>query len=125
VLAAHTRTPDDCFIGVWEGYGWPVETWAGPDVLDLENRGYLVPRGPLALALDIRWAPVPDRRLEPPNILWPADRAWFVASDTDLDSTYLGGSAALVDALLEQRLLEVWPVAATDHITIDSDLTNL
>ena len=126
VLATHTRTPDDCSIGVWEGYGWPVETWAGPEVLDLENRSYLVRRGPLALALDIGWEPFPDRRLAaPPNLLWPADRAWFVTSDTDLDSTYLGGSTALVEALLAQSDLEVWPVAATDHITIDSDRINL
>ena len=125
VLATRTRTPEDCFIGVWDGYGWPVETWASPDVLDLENRGYLVRRGPLALALDIRWAPLPDRRLESPNILLPTDRAWFVASDTDLNSTYLGGSATLVEALLAQGHLEVSPVASTDHITHDSDRKNL
>ena len=125
-LAVHTRTPDDCFIGVWEGYSRPVEEWAGSDVLDLENRAYLVRRGPLALALDIGWSPVPDRRhVRPPNIMWPADRAWFVASDTDLDSTYLGGSAALIEALLEHSGLEAWPVAATDRITIDSDRINL
>jgi hypothetical protein len=28
VLAAHTSTPDSCFIGVWEGYGWL--DWAEP-----------------------------------------------------------------------------------------------
>ena len=126
VLAVHTRTPDDCFIGVWEGYGWPVQEWAGPDVLDLENRSYLVRRGPLALALEVGWRPFPDRLLvEPPSLVWPADRAWFVASDTDLDSTYLGGSAALIEALLEHSGLEVWPVAATDLITFDSDRINL
>jgi hypothetical protein len=125
VLAAHTGTPNDCFVGVWEGYGWPVEVWAGLNVLDLESRGYLVRRGPLALALDIGWAPFHDRRLaEPPNLLWPSDRAWFVASDTDFDSTYLGGTAALVEALVEQSRLEVWPVDATDHVTFDSDRMN-
>lgn len=125
VLTSHTRTPDDCFIGVWEGYGWAVESWAGLDVLDLENRAYLVRRGPLALALDIGWAPLPETHLtEPPNIVWPADRSWFVASDTDLDATYLGGSAALVEALVEHPGLEVWPVAATDLVTFDSDRIN-
>jgi hypothetical protein len=126
VLAVHTRTPDDCFIGVWEGYGWPVEEWAGPDVLDLENRSYLVRRAPLALALEVGWRPVPDRLVvEPPSLLWPADRAWFVASDTDLDSTYLGGSAALIEALLAHSELEVWPVAPEDPIAIDGDGINL
>jgi hypothetical protein len=109
-------------IGAWEGYGGSVAEWAGPEVLDLENRGYLVRRGPLQLALDIGWSPIPDwRQVAPPNIVRPADRAWFVASDTDLDSTYLGGSAALIEALLEHSGLEVWPVAATGLITVDSD----
>ena len=126
MLAVHTRTPEDCFIGVWEGYGWPGEAWAGSDVLDLENRSYLVRRGPLALALEVSWRPFPDqRRVTPPSLVWPADRAWFVASDTDLDSTYLGGSAALIEALLEHRGLEVWPVAPTDPVTIDSDRINV
>jgi hypothetical protein len=56
--------------------------------------------------------------------VWPADRSWFVASDTDLDSTYLGGSVGLVGALVEHPGLEVWPVAATDLITFDSDRIN-
>jgi hypothetical protein len=125
LLAAHTRTPEDCFIGVWSGYGWPVEAWTGPDVLDLENRSYLVRRGPLALALQVGQPPLAYRYwLEPPNLLWPADRAWFVASDTDLDSTYLGGSGALIDALLAHPSLEAWPVVATDRITSDSDHIN-
>jgi hypothetical protein len=125
VLDTHTRTPDDCFIGVWEGYGWPVEAWAGSGVLDLENRSYLVRRGPLALARTISWRPFPDRLLvEPPNLVWPADRAWFVASDTDLDSTYLGGSAALIAGLVAHEGLEAWPIDAADLITIDSDRIN-
>lgn len=34
-----------------------------------------------------------------PNIWWPADRAWFVASDVDLMSTYVGGATELANAL--------------------------
>ena len=125
VLAAYTSTPDDCFIGVWEGYGWLVEAWAGPEVLELENRTYLACRGPLSLAAEVGWKPARDRlHAEPPNLLWPADRAWFVASDTDLDSTYLGGSVALVHGLLAHAGLEVWPIAATDLIAKESDHVN-
>jgi hypothetical protein len=125
VLAVHTSTPGDCFIGVWEGYGWPVEAWAGSEALELENRTYLIRRGPLALAREIGWDRSRDRLdMEPPNVLWPADRAWFVASDTDLDSTYLGGSAALIDGLLARAGLEAWPIAAADLISADSDRIN-
>jgi len=128
VLAAHTGTPDACCIGAWEGHGWPVDTWAGAgglEALHLENRTYLIRQGPLAQSLDIGWRSFFGEVItEPPNLLWPADRAWFVSSDTDLDSTYLGGSAALVDALLRHPGLEAWPIQATDHITIDSDTVN-
>ena len=54
----------------------------------------------------------------------PSDRAWFVAGDVDLDSTYIGGSAALVTAHLEQPGLEAWPVDASDRVSIDSDSFN-
>lgn len=125
VLAAHTGTPDRCFVGVWDGYGWPGEAWPGSEVLDLENRSFLVRRGPLSLALDIGLRPPFDRVPSvPPTLMWPADRKWFVASDTDLDSTYLGGSSLLVDALLRCPELEVWPVTATDRVDAGSDRIN-
>ncbi len=47
-----------------------------------------------------------------PSAWWPADRAWATSNDTDLDSTLVGGSRALVDDLLADVRLEVlrWPV---------------
>ncbi len=126
VLTAHTTTPGDCFIGVWDGYGWPVEAWAGPEVLDLEQRSYLIRRGPLTLARDLGWSSDEGTRsAEPPSLIWPADRAWFVASDPDLDFTCVGGSAMLVQALRAESLLEVWPVGVADRIAFDSDRINV
>ena len=126
VLASNTETPEDCFIAVWEGYGWPVAGWAGPDVLDLENRSFHVRRGPLMLALQVGWQLAPGPlRVEPPTLIWPADRAWFVAADPDLDSTYLGGSAALVKAVITHPDLESWPVGTSDDISAASDSINL
>ena len=37
---------------------------------------------------------LPAAGLPEPNLWWPADRAWRVASDIDLPSTYLGGTRA-------------------------------
>jgi hypothetical protein len=125
VLAAHTGTPDRCYVGVWEGYGWPEVDWAGPEVLDLEERSFHVRRGPISIAVEVGWRQ--DSHVswsKPPTLMWPADRAWFVASDTDLDSTYVGGSGALVDALLARPDLEVWPVTAADDVSIGSDHLN-
>lgn len=46
-----------------------------------------------------------------PSAWWPADHAWATSNDTDLDSTLVGGSRALVDRLLADDRLEVlaWP----------------
>ena len=34
--------------------------------------------------------------LQLPDLWWPGDRQWFVATDTDLEWTYLGGSHAFI-----------------------------
>ena len=52
-----------------------------------------------------------------PDVWWPQDRNWFVASDTDLDWSYVGGGEAFV-----ARVLEAFPgrsqvVEWTDPIT--------
>ena len=41
-----------------------------------------------------------------PNWWWPDDRAWIVVSELDAPSTYVGGSAALVKAILSEPHLE-------------------
>lgn len=38
--------------------------------------------------------------VQTPLALWPEDRAWYLASEVDFDSTLIGGSRALVDDLL-------------------------
>lgn len=47
-----------------------------------------------------------------------------MAGDTDLDSTYLGGSTELIRELLADERLEAWPVSASDPIDAGSDSVN-
>jgi hypothetical protein len=125
-LARATTTPERCFIGIWEGYGWHDLADLGELAeLRLDQRTFLVTEGPISLAARLAWG-LPGGRPTPvaPTILWPADHAWFVASDPDLDSTYVGGSGLLVDELLADAALEAWPVEPTDRVTFDSDLLN-
>jgi hypothetical protein len=124
LLAAHTQTPDQCYVGVWEGYGGL--DLASPALrLRLPQRTHLVFGGPIAEVGRIgRTLPDGSRVREPPGIIWPADRAWFVASEVDLDSTFVGGSGRLMDALLADPKLESWPAQPTDRVTWDSDLIN-
>jgi hypothetical protein len=126
LLAAQTNTPDRCFIGVWEGYGWLADSeWSAAPLLVLDQRTFLVRGGPIDLAMAVGWRG-PNRTFvaEPPTILWPADRAWLVASDPDLDSTYVGGPDALIESLLGHRDLEAWSAEPDDLVAIGSDAIN-
>lgn len=126
ILAAHTNTPDDCFVGVWEGYGWIDDSeWPDAQALVLDERSFLVRRSPLGSALEMHSRlPGGPAHAERPTLLWSADRAWFVASDPDLDSTYVGGSEALIAALSGSPDLETWEVGPDDGVSIGSDTIN-
>jgi hypothetical protein len=56
--------------------------------------------------------------------MWPGDRAWFVASEIDFDSTLVGGSAGLIEAILETPELDAWPLGPDDSLTYDADRIN-
>lgn len=42
-----------------------------------------------------------------PTLWWPDDRAWFVHTEIDAMSTYVGGSQALVDSLVGEQIFGV------------------
>jgi hypothetical protein len=52
------------------------------------------------------------------NLWCPADRAWFVVSETDYDSTIVAGSRAWIDALLRIPDLEAFEVGPGDTLAI-------
>lgn len=58
------------------------------------------------------------------NLFWPGDRAWCVATEIDLDSTYVGGSVELIADLLADPRLEAFPAEVTDDVTAGSDEIN-
>ena len=133
ILAGHTGTPGHCWFGVWDGYGWdntvvltpqdsrgvplkvpdpvPASVRAGPRVR-LPNRDYLLYEGGVDGALAFV-----DSQRQTPNLWWPADRSWFVASEIDLAWTYFGGSAELVRRVASDSRLEVLPASATDNVS--------
>ncbi len=47
------------------------------------------------------------RNINSPNLMWPADRAWFVTTSIDSSWTGVGGSSELVGELLGDPRLEV------------------
>ena len=141
----------DCFHALWEGWGWvdgsgvkvssindggrldpapapepgvSADVWALPR-LRLPDRDFLLFRGPLRAALSMGWHAYPGGFLpQSPSLLWPADQSWCVSTEIDFESTLVGGSAALIAAVLTAPGLEAWTVKPDDHLYALADLPN-
>ena len=134
LLRAATTTPDDCWFCVWEGFGG-LDTQGVTARVRLPEREYLLRRGPVEAALDptphregpgfgvIRFTPIgtaPSALADvfwedqSPNLWWPADRAWIVVTEIDDDCSYIGGTAALIRAVVDHPDLEALPAQLTD-----------
>jgi hypothetical protein len=150
-LAAHTGTPGDCWFCLWHGYGWLHDTgtshiefapaggridsasssplvpaaWQNPPCVHLPQRDYILFQGPLEAATELGWN-MPGGGFVPqsPNLFWPNDHAWCVASEIDLFCTLVAGSNSLAESLLADPRLEVWRVFPGDSVTADSDDIN-
>lgn len=59
-----------------------------------------------------------------PNLCWPDDRAWFVASEIDFDSTLVAGTRTLVNELVAHHVLEAVEIAPGDLLTATADTIN-
>ena len=148
VLAPHTGTPDDCVFCFWAGSGvwgsdngetyyghlsdaenealnapvrerWARERAAEADIpqLHLPARDHDVFAGPLGrTARPFRFG----MWEQSPSMWWPADRAWFVATEVDGFSTYVGASRAAIAAVLASPDLE--GVAVTAQTPMDPGL---
>lgn len=94
------------------------EVMSAPRV-QIPARSYLLFRGVLDDAgtwgaADV--LPGRPRRINSPNLMWPSDHAWFVASEIDLPWTGIGGTAALLDDLLSTEGLDVQATELSDRL---------
>ncbi|MEV0136822.1 hypothetical protein AB0H83_51410 [Dactylosporangium sp. NPDC050688] len=136
ILARHTPEAKLCWFAVWDGYAWlhghsatstltrdggrparpPAELTPPPERVRAPRRSFALYRGELrsAQALwDLSWE-------QSPNLWWPDDHGWCVATDVDQTSTYLGGSATLIHDLLDDRELTTQPASPNDAISDDA-----
>lgn len=127
-LRQHTSTPDRCWFCLWTGYGWggsavavlrragepatkrpapvdpiPSQIRTGQRV-EMPGREYFLYVGPITDALAFR------NKGQTPNLFWPDDRAWCVASELDTTSTFVGGSQSLIDQVIGSDDIEALPV---------------
>lgn len=95
---------------------------APPFATDHRNSAVIV-YGPLERRYTLYIGPI-EASLEfsaPVDRWWPDDHMWCIATDTDLDSTYVGGSLKLADELLHHSQLEAVPAQLDDMITTNLD----
>jgi hypothetical protein len=154
ILLSHTKDAEHCFVAVWDGWAWvhgggvnarfelvsgnskpkPVEC-APPAFsaqglsrprLVLPGRDYVLLTGPLLAARGLRDPNALLGSFEPksPNLLWPGDHAWCIASEIDFDSTLVGGSVELIHSVLEAPGLDAWRVDPEDSLAADADHIN-
>ncbi|MCZ2402756.1 hypothetical protein IV498_06040 [Paenarthrobacter sp. Z7-10] len=95
--------------------------------MDVGNgfRRYLVVRGSVPNLQVPPWLDTgTGLNSETPNLAWPADRAWCLATEIDFDSTLVGGSAELIAAVVEHPGLEALEVGVETSLHWDADTVN-
>lgn len=91
---------------------------AGVPRFELPGRTYYLVGGPIAAATGL-WEPGSPGRWQRPDLMWPDDRAWFVASDVDFWSLYVGGSVPFIDDLVASL-----PAGNTARVTLERELVS-
>jgi len=122
ILARHTAAADRCWFAVWHGRGALDQAFDNQPTFHLPGRDYHLARGPLAAAAQSMGTPGLQHLSA--NLWWPDDHAWCVATEIDLDSTYLGAPEACVAELAANPALETARVTLSAGITADSDTLN-
>ncbi|TLG05304.1 hypothetical protein FEK35_19220 [Nocardia cyriacigeorgica] len=100
----------------------PFLRWPGRDFLlfdtslsELADPGWVYAAG-------LGWTP--DFPGVTPQLLWPADHAWVVASEIDFDSTIVAGSRALIEAVVADDRFEAFEITEDSDLSWDGDTIN-
>lgn len=115
ILKQHSRTDRVCYA-LWNGYGMEVPD---SDLIELLNRPMDVVSGTIEDAAQPFG--IPGRTA---NLWWASDRQWCVATDIDLMTTYVGGSAHCIRAIVNSDTLEAFSVSSDQRVTWDADTIN-
>jgi hypothetical protein len=122
-LEGFTSSPAECNFAVWKGFPLLPQV-ASASWFELGRRrgyGMKVFVGELSLGT-ANLAPEPWRTLA--NSWWPQDLSWFVYTGYDFAETFVGGSEALAQALLDDPGLEAYRVGLGHCLLWDRDPLN-
>ncbi len=120
LLAKGTADPDDCYFGLWDGWGFaePARRWPTfgiPHDDERPLRSYFLFHGALREAEIWGWgapadAGIWDRpefsRGGAPALVWPSDHTWCIAADIDPHWAGIGASAPGIERLIGDPLLD-------------------
>ena len=120
-LRRATTAPNLCWFALWEGFGG-LDDGGVRERVELPHRSYLLYSGTIDRALESPMDPFPFD--QSPNLWWPEDRAWFVATEVDFDSTFVGGDDRLIAALVTDKRLEALPIALSAKADDAADRVN-
>jgi hypothetical protein len=123
ILERHTGASGRCWFAVWAGFGNLafLDLRPKPTELAMPNRELVLFSGPLRAA-GTSFAEPPWRQSA--SLWWPEDRAWCVATDVDLMTTYVGGSSECIDSVVASDDLEALPISVGQGTTADTDTLN-
>ncbi len=126
-LRGFTTMPDICYFCLWEGWG-NIDTrlYKAGSRVRAPHRDHLLFRGPIEAIMAFFATDWPRRSVwsNSPNLWWPEDRSWCVATDIDLCHTYIGGSRECIEAILSQPDLEALPTTLDASTYLVSDTIN-
>ncbi|HVL30834.1 MAG TPA: hypothetical protein VM299_01250 [Solirubrobacteraceae bacterium] len=120
VLERHTDTPDECLFAFWEGFAGMPPVVAGAPAFSVPGRRFHLLTGPLEAVHALTAFP----RGQSPNLWWPRDRSWCVATEIDFKTTYIGADRACADQLTSTPGVEAFRVSPDTGIDWLSDALN-
>ncbi len=121
LLRSFTSTPARCWFGIWDGYGFlDPKRYSGILRVSAQHRDYLLYGGPIEAVTGFAWGP----SQQSPNLWWPEDQSWCVATDIDLADTYIGGSEECISRILSDGEIEAFRTTLNARVDIDGDTMN-
>ena len=122
LLGEFTSTPNRCYYCIWEGNGYIDGSLYSSARVRVPHRDYLLFSGHIDTVMsfppEFLWGLLP-------NIWWPEDRAWCVATEIDLESTYIGGTDECIERILNCPDLEALPTQLEARVDSGGDTINL
>ena len=121
VLTRHTAAPGRCWFAVWDGWGALEPGVTEAPAFEIPHRRLFLLTGP---STAVRQSLETPPWWQSPTLWWPDDRAWCVATEVDLMSTYVGGTRACIAELARHPDLEAVEIQPSDGVNWASDQVN-